>query len=117
MSRHERRNEERKADKIKNKMYTYAECVKIAHAAVLEVEKQYDVRYALCLAMALNSKPLKFGKVRVCRTVGKFFEQVDELKNGKISEEEVRKKVLKLGVKIVNDNETLSVYIDPTLKF
>lgn len=117
MSRTERRAEKKTFDKITRRTYTYSECKKIAEAAVLEAEKDYDVRYATCLATALAAPPLNFGSVRVCRVVNLFFGQVEALKIGTVSEEEVREQALKVGVMIKNDDESISVYIDPTLKF
>ena len=98
-------------------MYTYEECKAIATKMVKQTQKEYDVRYSICLATSLSAPPLNFGKKRVCRTIKLFFDQIDALKDKIVTEEEIRKEAQKVGLFVKEENDMLAVYIDPTLKF
>lgn len=117
MNRSERRREYREVNRIKSKMYTYEECQTVALNMVKETHKKYDARYSLCLATALNAPPLNFGKKRICDVVKLFFDQVSCVNSGIITEEQLREEGKKLGILVEGQDDTLAIYIDPTLKF
>lgn len=116
MNRQQRRIKDRQDNKMESKTYTFSECKKMIAQAILETEKKYDVRYSLCLATSLGAPPLNFEKDTVCDVVKLFFDQVEAMRLGIVTEEEVREEAAKLGVMVKNDNDRLEIYIDPTNK-
>ena len=117
MNRQAKRQQARKDDKVRNKMYTFNECHQITQKMIQQTKAEYDARYSLCLATAVSSPPYNFGKKRVCGVLGLFFDQVKALEEKTIDEDDVRKIAKKLGVLVQEENDTLAVYLDPTGKF
>ena len=107
-TRQQLRNEKRKNDKMKSKVYTYDEMQQIRK----QFRKQYDLTYAIALATSLHAEPFKFGKVRVCRAVKALFGQLDAIENNVLEAEVLIKEAEELGVKIKQDQDTLEIYID-----
>lgn len=99
-----------------DRLYSYVECVKMMNQVLMETERKYDARYSMCLATALSAPPLNFGRKRVCDVVKLFFDQVEALRIGTVTEEQIKEEAEKLGVIIKSDNEKLEIYIDPKIK-
>ena len=114
--RQQKRREAREESKIKNRTYTYDECVRIAHTLIKDVEAQYSVKYALCLASALHAEPTSFGKKRVCRTMKLFFDQVDAIDSGVLTLDEVKAVAKNVGVVAGEEDNAYSVTIDERSK-
>ena len=116
MSRQQRRQEAREEVKIKNRTYTYDECVRIAHTLVRGVEAEYSVKYSLCLAAALNAEPTNFGKKRVCRTLKLFFDQLEAMDSGLLTIEEVSEVAKKVGIRASEEESQFAITIDERSK-
>jgi hypothetical protein len=116
MNRQQRRQSEKSVQKKENRLYTYEECLRMMQHVLTETERKYDARYSMCLATALSAPPLNFGPKRVCDVVKLFFDQVDALRIGTVTEEQIREEAEKLGVIIKCENYKLEIYIDPKIK-
>lgn len=110
------RQEAKEETQIKTRTYTYDECVRIAHTLIKDVEAQYSVKYALCLAAALNAEPTSFGRKRVCRTMKLFFDQVDAIDSGLLTLDEVKEVAKKVGVITGEEDNAYTVTIDERSK-
>jgi hypothetical protein len=113
LSRQQKRQLERQVEKARNRTYTYEECKQYVNMAMKDAQRKYDLQYSMCLATALSAPPLNFGKKRVCRTLKLFFDQIEGLHIGTITEDQIRTEIEKLGVIIRNDSEKLEIYLDP----
>ena len=111
-TRQQLRNEKRKQDKIRNRVYTFDEMYTITNHNVRLAKREYDMTYALALATTLHAEPFKFGKVRVCRAVKALFGQLDAIENKVLDPEDLIKEASELGVKIRQEGESLQIYID-----
>jgi hypothetical protein len=99
------------------KMYTEEEVKKMIELTMKINASTYDARYSQALAVALSTDPLNFGPKRVCRTVKLFFDQLDGLRLGTITDDQIAEEAKKLGVVAkTTDKGTFEVYIDPSLK-
>lgn len=116
MNRQQRRHADRSIGKKETKLYTYDECLRMMQEVLTETERKYDARYSMCLATALSAPPLNFGPKRVCDVVKLFFDQVEALRIGTVTEEDIKIEAEKLGVIIKCNDYKLEVYIDPTIK-
>ena len=115
MNRQQRRHAERDIQKKETKLYTYDECLRMMQEVLTETERKYDARYSMCLATALAAPPLNFGPKRVCDVVKLFFDQIEALRIGTVTEEDIKNEAQKLGVIIKCENYKLEIYIDPKI--
>jgi hypothetical protein len=85
----------------------------------LEVEKRmnkYQATSALCLATCLSAPPLRFGNKRVCDLLELFFDQMEGLNIGTISENQVIEEASRLGVNLKYENNKIIICLENTNK-
>ena len=116
LTRQQKRQLERKEQKLQHKLFTYPECQQLLLEGIKKAQREYDLQYSICLASALSADPLNFGKKRVCRTLKLFFDQINGLHGGYITEDLIRKEAERLGVIIVNDEHKMEIYLDPKIR-
>jgi len=113
MSRQERRKQERLKDKVESKLYTYDECVKMMAAVMKETQSQYNIRYSTCLATALSAPPFNFESEYVCEIVKLFFDQIEALSSGIVTDIQIKEEAAKLGISVSDNGCNLIVDINP----
>jgi hypothetical protein len=109
MNREQKRNNQKK-------MYSKEDCMRMIINTMRDSERKYDIRYSMCLATALSAPPLNFGPKRVCRVVKLFFDQIEALRIGTVTEDQIKEEAEKLGVVVVTNEDKTEIYIDPQIK-
>jgi hypothetical protein len=83
---------------------------------IKELKSKYDARYSSCLTTTLSAPPLNFGKKRVCEAVKLFFDQIEAIQLGTVTDEQVIEEAKKLGVIITSNDHIFEVVVNPQYK-
>ncbi len=114
--RRERRNNNVDVKKLERRLYTYDECLEIMSSIIKKTENECIARYSICMAVALASPPLNFGKKRVCNALQLFFDQMEGIKLKLIEVDDIEEEAKLLGVNIDRTNDIYSINIDSRSK-
>lgn len=109
MNRQQRRNELRLVNKLETKLYTFAEVKAIIQATEESVRQEYETIYPLSIVNALRAEPFTFGKKRLSEVMKLIYGNIEGLKLGTISFDNMASVANSAGINITYRDNVLHI--------
>ena len=94
---------------VENRLYNFADIKAIVKATEIEMQRKFETIYPLAIVNALRAEPFCFGKKRMSEVLKLIYGNIEGLKLGTVSVEEMVSVANDVGVKITYDKDTLHI--------
>ena len=94
---------------VENRLYNFADIKAIVAATEKEMQQKFEAIYPLAIINALRAEPFSFGKKRMSEVLKLIYDNIDGLKAGTISVENMIQVADDVGIKITYADNTLHI--------
>lgn len=104
-----KRREERIENKMKNRLYKYAEVEAFVKSSINKYKENLYLQIPVCMANVLEKEPYDFSRNGICDVIQETFDTLDKLNKEEISSEELLTVASKHGVTIVKEGNSVKI--------